>query len=81
MFCTKCGAELLEEARFCGRCGAGIDRRSQCMGRTVAEMMAFVTVGHSPELALEEGTPFSQGLSVGIARAVCLGYDDQQKER
>jgi RNA polymerase sigma factor (sigma-70 family) len=24
MFCTKCGAELLEEARFCGRCGAAV---------------------------------------------------------
>jgi len=24
MFCAKCGAELLDEARFCGRCGAAV---------------------------------------------------------
>lgn len=43
MFCTKCGAELLEEARFCGRCGAAVAKPEAA--RTDAELERLAAQG------------------------------------
>ena len=78
MFCTKCGAELTEGAKFCAKCGASI---SASQGKTSA------AEGNTPEVQAE--TYASQGkttaaggkapkgnrryLAAGLALLIALG--------
>ena len=45
MNCRKCGAALVDDAKFCPRCGVRVDGKTECprCGREIADDSVFCT--------------------------------------
>jgi uncharacterized membrane protein YvbJ len=63
MYCPKCGAENLDEAKFCGKCGFVMP----APGSQAASYQPTPTYAAAPAPA--PGQSVSQGLKVGISIA------------